>query len=234
MESIGSRLKAAREAKNISIEQAQKDTRVSTRILTALETDRIEAVVSGPVYARSFIKKYANYLGLDGAALAESFTGSKPGLKEQMSTLTKEEGAFKFSLKTAALAVIALITVILAVKLAIFAGSRAVAFFKSRPATIQPVKSVKSPAAAVSIPQIPKSEELVLSVKTRADVYLKVKSDGSLVFDGMLKRGSDEKWKARNSFEVSTSRAEALTAELNGVSLGALGKGVVKGLKLPK
>jgi hypothetical protein len=55
-----------------------------------------------------------------------------------------------------------------------------------------------------------------------------------LIFEGTLKKGSEEKWEARNFFELSTSRAEYLTLDLNGTSLGSLGKGVVKGLKLPK
>jgi cytoskeletal protein RodZ len=92
MESIGSRLRSARESKGITLDQAQRDTRISSRILTALENDRIAEIVSGPVYIKSFIKKYANYLGLNGTDLAESFTGEKPGFKDQISVLSRDTG----------------------------------------------------------------------------------------------------------------------------------------------
>jgi len=241
MESIGSRIKSAREAKGISIEQAQKDTRISSRILSAIEADRAQEVISGPVYIKSFIKKYANYIGLDGGSLAESFTGSKPGFKEQISVLSKDEKPGRVPLKKIIYVAVAIVIIFLGIKLIVFAGSKTIAFLKSRPkaekiVTVKPkpaLKQVVGPAAA-SVPQIPKGEDLTLSLKARADVYLKVRSDGNVIYDGILKKGSSEKWKAKEYFEISTSRVEALAIDLNGTSLGSLGKGVVKGLRLPK
>jgi cytoskeletal protein RodZ len=246
MESIGSRLRSARESRGISLEQAQKDTRISSRILSALETDRIDQMVSGPIYVKSFIKKYANYLGLDGNAVAESFTGQKPEFKEQISVLAKDvsggnSGGFPY--RKVITAVVAIVAIIVAVKLVSFGISKTVAFFKSRPKAVKKiepakakpapkpeVKAVKEPVAA----QIPKGETLVLSVRSKADAYLKVKSDGMVIFDGTLKKGSEERWEAKNSFEISTSKAEALSVGLNGADIGTIGKGAVKGLKLPK
>ncbi|MFA6355536.1 MAG: RodZ domain-containing protein [Candidatus Omnitrophota bacterium] len=247
MESIGPRLRSAREAKGISLEQAQKDTRISSRILAALEADKIDEIVSGPVYAKSFIKKYAGYLGLDGTAMADGFLGEKPEFKEQISVLAKNNGGGRFPFNKVIVAVITVVLVVLAAKLAVIGASKAAAFIKSRPKAVkkanaapaakpaakQPQKPVKAAAPATAV-QVPKGEKLELSIRTRADVYVKIKADGSVIFDGMLKKGTAEKWSASNSFELSTSKAEALSAELNGADIGVLGKGAVKGLKLPK
>ena len=235
MESIGSRIKAAREAKGISIDQAQKDTRISGRILSAIEADRAHEMISGPVYIKSFIKKYADYLGLDGRSLADDFTGKKPEFKEQISVLKEEERPVKIPVKKIVYAAVAIALIFLGIKLVAFAGSKTMAFFKSRPKAENkvPPKAAAKPAA-VATPQIPKGEYLTLLLKTRADVYLKVKSDGSVIYDGILKKGSSEKWEAKESFEISTSKAEALAIDLNGTLLGPLGKGPVKGLRLPK
>ena len=256
MESIGSRIKAARESKGISIEQAQKDTRISGRILSAIEAGRAHEMISGPVYVKSFIKKYADYLGLDGSSLADSFTGEKPAFKDQISVLSKDDkwdkspAGMKFPFKKIIYAAIAILVIFFAVKLIGLAGSKTIAFFKSRPkaeskavaakpkpapkkaveAAVKPVpKSAQAPAI-----QVPKGENLILSLKTRADVYLKLKADGSVIYDGILKKGSSERWEAKESFEISTSRAEALSADLNGTPVSPLGKGVIKGLRLPK
>ncbi len=242
MESIGSRLRSARESKGITLDQAQRDTRISSRILSALESDRIAEIVSGPVYIKSFIKKYANYLGLNGTDLAEGFTGEKPGFKDQISILAKDNSPGQFPVKKIILWIVAAVVLVLAVKLAVLAVSKTAAFFRSRPevAKKEPAAAAAKPAPkqekAVERPvvNIPKYDVLVLTVKSRADVYLKIKSDGRLIFEGTLKKGLEEKWEARNSFELSTSKAEYLTLDLNGTSLGSLGKGVVKGLKLPK
>lgn len=257
MESIGSRIKSAREAKGISIDQAQKDTRISGRILIAIEADRAQEMISGPVYVRSFIKKYADYLGLDGRSLSEEFTGKKPGFKEQISVLNKGDKhgkvlgetkgsilpEFKIPIKKIACVAAAILIIFLGIKLIIFAGSKTIAFFKSRPKAENKVpprreKVVATKTAvkttAASVPQIPKAADYILSLKTRADVYLKITSDGNVIYEGILKKGSNEKWEAKESFEISTSKAEALVIDLNGTSLGPLGKGVVKGLRLPK
>ncbi|MDD4879144.1 MAG: DUF4115 domain-containing protein [Candidatus Omnitrophica bacterium] len=246
MESIGSRIKAARESKGISIDQAQKDTRISGRILSAIEADRAQDIISGPVYIKSFIKKYADYLGLDGGPLAESFSGEKPGFKEQISVLSKDDkwvrpaAGIKFPFKKIIYAAIAVALIFFGVKLAGLAVSKTAAFFKSRPkaenktaAAVKPKPAAKpSPAAAVL--RVPKGENLMLSLKARSDVYLKLKVDGSVVYDGILKKGSNERWEAKESFEISASKAEALAADMNGTPLAPLGKGVIKGLKLPK
>jgi cytoskeletal protein RodZ len=250
VESIGSRIRAAREAKGISIDQAQKDTRINGRILSAIEADRAQEAISGPVYIKSFIKKYADYLGLDGASLAGSFTGERPGFKEHISVPGKDEKPGSIPLKKIIYVAAAVVIIFLSIKLIIFAGSKTIAFFKSRPkaekniAAAKPkpaLKKVTEPASravvktpVAPIPQIPKGENLTLSLKTRADVYLKIKSDGSVIYDGVLKKGSKEKWEAKESFEISTGKAEALTIDLNGTPLGPLGKGVVKALRLPK
>lgn len=64
----GKRLQEAREARAISLEQAERDTRIIRKYLTALEEDRLDAFPA-PVYARGFLKSYANYLGLDAEEL---------------------------------------------------------------------------------------------------------------------------------------------------------------------
>ncbi|MFA5339642.1 MAG: RodZ domain-containing protein [Candidatus Omnitrophota bacterium] len=249
MESIGSRIKAARESKGISIDEAQKETRISGRILSAIEADRAQELISGPVYIKSFIKKYADYLGLDGASLAESFTGEKPAFKEQISVLNKDDrwgrapAGIKFPFKKIIYAAIAVLVIFFAVKLIGIAGSKTIAFFKSRPkaenkvvAAVKPKPAAKPAPKAAAAPalRIPKGENLMLSLKARADVYLKLRADGSVVYDGILKKGSSERWEAKESFEVSASKGEALAADMNGTPLAPLGKGVIKGLKLPK
>jgi len=243
MESIGSRIKSAREAKGISIEQAQKDTRISSRILKAIEADMTQEMISGPVYVKSFIRKYATYLGLDGKSLAESYTGERPQFREQVAVLNDDKKPVKLPVKKIIYVAAAILVILIGIKLIAFAGSRTIAFFKSRPkaeskvaaAKTKPVQKKTVEAATNPVlPALAKGENLTLLLKTRADVYMKVKADGNVIYDGILKRGSSEKWDAKESFEISTSKAEALSVDLNGTSLGSLGKGVIKGLRLPK
>ena len=69
MGDIGSQLRAAREAKGLTLEQAYKATRIKAAYLEAIEANSIDAL-PGQVQARGFVRSYANYLGIDGEALA--------------------------------------------------------------------------------------------------------------------------------------------------------------------
>ena len=64
LQPIGEKLKAARESKNLSLEQARIKTRIHPKILGALEEGKIDEIVSR-TYAKGFLKKYAAFLGLN-------------------------------------------------------------------------------------------------------------------------------------------------------------------------
>ena len=71
---IGSVLKEARQSKNISVEEASKNTRIHVNILKSMENDDFKSL--GTVYAKSFLKLYAEYLSLDKESLMQRFQGS--------------------------------------------------------------------------------------------------------------------------------------------------------------
>ena len=69
---IGGELTRAREARGRTLEDAERDTRISQRYLQALEDERFD-VIPAPVYARGFLRSYAQYLGLDPGPLLARF-----------------------------------------------------------------------------------------------------------------------------------------------------------------
>lgn len=72
MGELGSRLIRAREARGLTLEDAERDTRISRRYLEALESERFE-VIPAPVYARGFLRSYSQYLGEDPQELIHLF-----------------------------------------------------------------------------------------------------------------------------------------------------------------
>lgn len=64
MGQLGTMLTRAREARGLTIDDAERDTRISKRYLAALEAEEFE-VIPAPVYARGFLRSYSQYLGLD-------------------------------------------------------------------------------------------------------------------------------------------------------------------------
>lgn len=63
--SLGTWLRAQREARGVSLREIADDSKISLRYLEALEADRF-AVLPAPVFTRGFLREYARIVGLDG------------------------------------------------------------------------------------------------------------------------------------------------------------------------
>src|SRR4030042_4973676 len=64
MKTVGSILKEARAAKNITLNQAETATKIRLKFLQAIESDDY-TVLPSLSYAKGFVKNYSEYLGLD-------------------------------------------------------------------------------------------------------------------------------------------------------------------------
>ncbi len=85
MTGIGERLIRARETRGLTLEDAERDTRISRRYLQALETEQFE-IIPAPVYARGFLRSYSQYVGLDPQEMLSLFPrepGSPPPRTDQ-------------------------------------------------------------------------------------------------------------------------------------------------------
>ena len=71
--SLGEILKGVRKNKNLTLEQAEEETKVRAHYLEALEEGRYEALPSS-VYAIGFLVKYADFLGINKDNLIEKFS----------------------------------------------------------------------------------------------------------------------------------------------------------------
>ena len=77
MADIGDKLRSAREAKGLSIEDIEKATKIQGRYLTAIEQDDFDKL-PGDFYVRAFIRQYAQVVGLDGKQLLSEYHNDIP------------------------------------------------------------------------------------------------------------------------------------------------------------
>src|SRR5436190_23784103 len=68
---IGSSLREARNRQGLELAEVEA-TRIRGRYLEALEQERFELLPAGP-YPRSFLREYADFLGLDGDIYANEY-----------------------------------------------------------------------------------------------------------------------------------------------------------------
>ncbi|MEK6278653.1 MAG: RodZ domain-containing protein [Actinomycetota bacterium] len=78
---IGPTLREARIRRKIDLSDVEQRTKIRVRYLRALENEEWD-VLPGPAYTRSFIRTYANFLGLDGERLADDYRRSEEAAAE--------------------------------------------------------------------------------------------------------------------------------------------------------
>ncbi len=72
MDEIGSSLREARMHARIDITEVEAATKIRAKYLRALENEEWN-LLPGPVYVRSFLKTYGDFLGLDSGLLVDEF-----------------------------------------------------------------------------------------------------------------------------------------------------------------
>jgi hypothetical protein len=107
MATLGQQLKAAREAKGVSESEAGQATKTLTKLIVEMEADDFSEMAA-PMYAKGFIRIYANYLGLDPQPLVEEYLqkhapgARKPLIDEnsQLEQSRKKSPSFNLSFKS--------------------------------------------------------------------------------------------------------------------------------------
>lgn len=77
VETVGKKLRQARQGKRISIEDASHETRIRPEQLTALERDDY-ANFANITYAKGYLINYAKYLGVDVTEFVDAFANPNP------------------------------------------------------------------------------------------------------------------------------------------------------------
>jgi cytoskeletal protein RodZ len=79
---IGRILEQKRKERGLSFEEVEHATKIRKRYLTGLEREDY-TILPDAVYARGFLKTYANYLGLDGEALSQQLKSNRKPRRER-------------------------------------------------------------------------------------------------------------------------------------------------------
>lgn len=250
--SVGKKLREAREKKSLTIEQVQKQTKIHSSVLIGLEEGRPSDTLTD-TYIRSFLKKYAQFLGVNSVELLKEYFPAypenlTPNIPAQESVLPKEIQVPPKFLYMTGLAVAAVISLMI---LIFIVGKVSTAIKKARPAqqkksstaptkksAAQRPKAVQKKAAVKTRSEskelVPKNSPLILEIKVKKAVRVKLKKDGILFFDRVLPTGTVDKTVAKNSIELDIAKAESLELTLNGMPIILQDKKAITGLEITR
>ena len=84
VQAVGDRLREARMRRGIDLSEVEAATKIRSKYLRAMEDDEF-GVLPGPTYVRSFLRTYAQYLGLDPHLIVQEYrTHYEPGREEEI------------------------------------------------------------------------------------------------------------------------------------------------------
>jgi len=83
---LGEVLRTAREAKGVDLARVERDTKIRTRYLSALESGDYREL-PGSVYTKGFLRNYAAYLGLDAEYLIDLYRLESAGVTPERLTV---------------------------------------------------------------------------------------------------------------------------------------------------
>lgn len=191
---VGDKLRAAREAQGLTIEEIANSTRIPKRHLTTIESGGYQGLPA-PTYSTGFIKSWARRLGLDGQALADQFRLEMGSLSIAPTQSLPYEPADPRRTPPAGLALLALlIAVVVGLGYLYWRGTAeqpnvlaaAAPDQPTAPAAVQP-----TPAAAAANPAAATAPQPTGPVVVGAtqDVWIKVSDSGKTLFMNVLHAG---------------------------------------------
>jgi Helix-turn-helix domain/RodZ C-terminal domain len=215
---IGLALREARERRGVTLADAEGATRIRARYLVLLEQERF-AELPGEAYARSFLREYGEFLGLDGQQLSAEyelrFAAPEPAYVEPVSFSGRGWPARRWLLVLVPPIVVAVIVLAVVVP---GGGRRAV---PPPPATKPAPAPAPRPAQpAARPPPRPALPHLQL-VAARGDCWLEIHAGsqrGPLLYEGILARGGSLAF-VRRFLWIRIGAPSSLVVHLNGKQL---------------
>ena len=191
---VGDRLRAAREAEGLTLDEVAARTRIPMRHLAMIEDGRY-AGLPAATYSAGFVKAYARLLGLDGRALSDEFRQAIGSAVVRPSRPEPYEPADPRRTPPLALALVALLVAVVAgLGFLYWRGSsdqaneiaaRGVPREVAGPVAAAPTAAPAAIAAA-SAPQ-PAGGPVIIGATQ--EVWIKVAGGGRTLFMGTLKPG---------------------------------------------
>jgi transcriptional regulator with XRE-family HTH domain len=231
---IGELLKETRRKKNLTIDEAYNKTRIQPNIIEALEKGEGNEIL-GSIYTVLFLKKYASFLGLDGARLVEGHKDFYPDKEEVALVIEGPPKAINIDLQKWIVPAIYAGLGLIVIFFILFLGFKIKSSRRARIARTETENSLRATSAKpIPFPVIPKKKPIVLVLKANDAVWMKVKKDGKRAFEGTLSKGKEKKWSAGDKIELWVGRAEALDFTINRTPVGIVGKGNVKDIQISR
>ena len=252
---FGDELRRERLAREISLEEISAATKISLRLLTALEASDLKRLPA-PAFTRGFIRSYAQHIGIDAeekicaylAELSRNPDGNAPLIVPGRRRFWRGRGTTAGMIVGGVTALLLVLGLIArpqrhaAARMESPTPARAARAVDLKNVTIssEPTPAVRQPevvpAAAAGPSQAQDGSTIVsLVLEFDQDSWTKLDTSEGTVFSGLIRRGEVKRFEARGGFRITLGNAGGVRATVNGQAVQSLGRAgqVVRDLPIP-
>lgn len=236
---IGNIFKEARERLNLTLEQVYEKSRIHLRVIQDIENGSFERLA--PLYVRSFMRKYAEVLGLDPDDILKKLDSAYhkfvPQAFSPVATEKKQQREKKqpdLTQKQVQNLVVGGLAVVLLILVFVFIGMLR-SWKPSARRIPRPASAAQQRASAgkkESAREQKSAGSVTLTLKAKGKVWVQVKAGDKNLYAGVMNKGETETWKGEGALIVWTGKAENLEFTVNNRKMGAIAAGVVKNIKV--
>lgn len=252
---FGEELRRERLVREISLEEISAATKISVRLLKALEESDIKRLPA-PAFTRGFIRSYAIHIGIEPEEkvcayltdLAEASAGISPSVAKVRPRFFRGRGATAGTIVGGVTAVLLVLGLIArperrpaaraekpAARAARVELKNVATSSEPTPAVQQAVQQEEPAAAPASAPAPEADRPVTLLLEFDADSWTKLDAAGETLFVGLIRRGETRRFEARGGFRLSLGNAGGVRVTVDGRALESLGRTgqVIRDLPLP-
>ena len=241
---FGEELRRERLIREVSLEEISASTKISIRLLTALEKSDVSRLPA-PVFTRGFIRSYSRHLGLDPDEMVNAYLADlTPDKRDAASKKGGIRSRFLRGRRAAASTIVISVTAILLL-LGLIArptrhgsASTPIAARRAAPVSFKNVSVSPGPAPAMKdepVVEPQKSGGVSMVLEFEQDSWTEVTADGQTIFSGLSRRGTRQHFEAHDGFRLTLGNAGGVRVTVDGHALEPLGGAgqVVRDLPVP-
>ncbi|MFA5271914.1 MAG: RodZ domain-containing protein [Candidatus Omnitrophota bacterium] len=226
------KLRNKRTELGLNIEEVVEKTKLYPSAIKDIEAGNLDNIASA--YLKGYIRIYSSFLNVNlEDALEDLNTGStlknrsainrQESLKEKSKQEARPENKKEQKPLPPHIKKIILYVIII---LIVFPFLLAFGRFISKRISQAPKKSVVKTIKPITKTPVPvtqnKSKAVTALLGVKKDCYVRVRVDGKVLFEGVLKKGVSETWKGRKEIEFKISDGSSVYLEVNGKPLPSL------------
>lgn len=218
---LGVYLQQQRQARDLSIDAVSEKTRIRSGLILALEAGQLDQLPE-PIYLQGFIKRYAEFLGLDGNAVTIALplpVAAKPIHRDPARIrIHAYSGSKSQGLSSNLLIGFGSIALLLGM----VAGFQV--WLKGQEQAKPAVTIAPTPVPTVKATPVPQSLKFYL--ETTAETWLEVTIDGTVVLSETVASGFIKTWTVKDKVGLYVARSEAVKIGLDDRPPQVFGDGI--------